>query len=77
MCLMSPVNNTYNGQYGEMGRENGLIKVMGLDFGTEGWAELGNEERGPWKSHHWLKNWVQGILWEGLMVVLSDSSMWK
>lgn len=31
----------------EMGKEGGLIDVMGLDFNTEGREEFEDKERGP------------------------------
>lgn len=64
MCLMSPVNSTSNGQCAEMGSEDRLFDVIGLDFSTEGLREFGDEERGPWKNHHWFESRVQRMCGE-------------
>lgn len=38
------MNRISNGQSAEIGREDGLIDVVILDFSTEGWIELEDEE---------------------------------
>lgn len=55
MCLISPVNSTYNGRCAEIRREDCLIDAVRLDFSTEGWGELGMKREGLGRTTIGLK----------------------
>lgn len=77
MCLRFPINSSYNEQCAAVGREDGLIDVVVLDFSTEGWREFGDEEWVPWRNPRWFEVWLQGMLWGAWGVFPLGSSIGK